>query len=173
MEAEWNQLRHLFLDWKKSVYPHKIVYLLDHMYSESNLQSVTLKGQDAHRVSHLRFIGEQLGFEFFLVNLELHQAGPGLDDEGEAETVVLEEVEDSTLSVMSVFDFNGRQIKLADLELEDEEFIPRPLSETAPAQIDYEGYKGNVSVALVVIHFLMLYRNLGMLISVRMHILTM
>lgn len=75
---------------------------------------------------------------------------------------------------MSAFTFNGQPIDFADdLELEDEEFIPRPLSRTTPVKSDYEGYQGNVSVSLVVIRFLTLCRDLVLLISVRMHTLTM
>jgi hypothetical protein len=148
ISTEWKQLKDLFRRWSKSDDPHRIVYLLDHMYSENNLLTHSLKGKDAHRVSHLRSIGESLGFRFCLLNLELYKMGLGGDDYRPSyrRTPEIADLVDSTLSVVNAFDMNGQRMELSErLGLDDDEIIPKPLGNTTPTDTEDEGYQGNVS----------------------------
>jgi len=125
-----------------------IVYSLDHMYSENNILTAALKAQDAHRVSQLRFIGEQLGFQFRLLNIELYEHGQALDRHYYSkDEVEMKMLNNSTLKVVNAFDLNGQRASFSTgLNLEDDEILPKPLAETVPTKKEYEGYQGNVRV---------------------------
>jgi hypothetical protein len=144
MSVEAQELRHVMLSWKQSIDPEKIVYLLDHMYSEVNLRASTLKGKDTARVTHLRAIAEELRFRVCLVTVELHESGQA-DDYGSSYS--FGEVDESEFKITDAFDLDGHDIELnEDLEVEDEDCIPYPLSKTDPDEEEYEGYQGNVRI---------------------------
>lgn len=59
------KLRAVLLKWSRQKYdrPSKLVtYLLKHKYSEADLKLAALKGEDSHKVAHLRGIIEETGF---------------------------------------------------------------------------------------------------------------
>lgn len=160
MSAEAQELRHVLLSWKQRQYPEKIIYLLDHMYSEYNLQASSLKGKDAARVTHLGAVAESLRFRICLVTVELHQSGqandcgyhddydPYSEDpyEEEPSSLSIGDVEESEFKITSAYDLDGNEIELnEDLDIDDDDCIPYPLSKTTPDEKEYEGYQGNVS----------------------------
>lgn len=71
-------LERIFRDWKQDTKgvrsPKKIVYRLDHSYSQANLNGSALKGKDAERVALLQPIAKKFGFHLGLahVTLKLH-----------------------------------------------------------------------------------------------------
>jgi hypothetical protein len=77
------ELRAVLRRWSEDRYPDcelkVIAYLLAHRYSEVNLKMGALKGEDAHKVSHLRPIAEELGFIIGLANLSFTKTGPAND----------------------------------------------------------------------------------------------
>jgi hypothetical protein len=147
MSVEAQELRHVMLSWKQAYDPEKIIYLLDHMYSEYNLRASTLKGKDAARVAHLRAVAEELRFRVCLVTAELHQSGQAEDDGYYGPNYSLEDVEESEFKITDAFDLNGNDIELhQDLEVDDDDCIPYPLSKTDLDEEEYEGYQGNVRI---------------------------
>jgi hypothetical protein len=149
MNANEQELMHVLLSWKQTNSPQRVLYLLDHMYSESSLRASMLKGKDHHRATLLRAIAEKLHFRLCLVSLELHESGGANDYGGYTyDEIEMVEVDESNLSITRAYDLNGRKVELQeDLDLEDADCIPYPLSKTEPDDKDYEGYQGNVSEA--------------------------
>lgn len=79
-----NALRHVLLSWKQADperAPRKIVYLLDHKYSQANLKGSALKGPDAHTLAILDALAKQLGFRLGMASLECYLSGHA-DDTG-------------------------------------------------------------------------------------------
>lgn len=174
LSVEAQELRHILLSWKQKEYPDKLLYLLEHEYSEYNLQASSLKGEDAARVAYLRAVAEPLRFRLCLVTVELHESGQGDDDGGynycdpyaEASDEDSDEdsdsdsnldkgkkhptislVEESEFTINDAFDLDGNDVELKkDLDLDDDDCIPYPLSTTEPDEEEYGGYTGNVSV---------------------------
>jgi hypothetical protein len=144
VSVDAQELRHVMLSWRRSNYPEKVVYLLDHMYSEVNLRASTLKGKDAARVTHLRAVAEELRFRVCLVTVELHESGQANDL---GSNYSFGSVEESEFKITDAFDLNGNDIELnEDLDVDDEDCIPYSLSKTDPDEEEYEGYQGNVRI---------------------------
>ncbi|KAG8939846.1 hypothetical protein FRC04_005940 [Tulasnella sp. 424] len=74
-----DRLGKVLASWKKSVsdqdVPRKIVYLLEHKYSEANLTADGLKGRDAYILSVLKDVAQTEGFKLLLAHLELFAQG--------------------------------------------------------------------------------------------------
>ena len=173
------ELRSVLRKWSAGKYAQDldlklIAYLLKHQYSEVNLKMGALKGEDAHKISHLRSVAAELGYVVCLANLSYNLSGvaddPGYggyggswgrkrgrydydededdeDDEDDREdTPSMIEVTDRTLSIDNLVDLNGVQILGVDeLPLAEENLIPEnPFEDVDPDETEYEGYMGNV-----------------------------
>lgn len=145
--------------------PEKLLYLLDHKYSQANLRGSALKGADDHTVCILGLIAKELNFHLGLANVECHLSGVGDDEDGYGERdcytsdeeadepyhrpVSFGEVSDRDVQIKSFVDLDGN--KIADsLEFDEEkEIIPADFVEDIESgphdKEDYEGYMGNVS----------------------------
>ena len=162
MSPAVNQLRHVLISWRQArteEAPIKLVYHLDHQYSSIGLGNMSLKGKDAHILSFLRPILEELQFRIYIANVELHQSGTAddfggyhhrhrcyssdYDDDGDEHGGMVD-VHDSELSVENVVDLNGEPAHV-NFTIEEDEEMPFNLDETSPDQEEYEGYQGNVS----------------------------
>ena len=148
MSGQYLELRHTLNSWKLRGQPMKLFYMMDHMYSANDLRATSLKGKDAHIVSHLRALADQLGFHLCLINLELYEQGQAGDyggGYGSHDNVEMGEIEEKTLSFNHAVDLDGKSLDLPeDLDLEDEnEFFPYALGEDNPDETEYEGYQGN------------------------------
>lgn len=160
MSPAINRLRHVLISWRQArteEAPTKLVYHLDHQYSSIGLGNMSLKGRDAHILSFLRPIAEELRFCIYIANVELHQSGTAddyggyhrghcayADDDDDSHGGMME-VDDSELTVENVVDSNGHEVAHLNITIEEEEEIPFKLSETSPVDQEYEGYQGNVS----------------------------
>ncbi|KAF7294258.1 hypothetical protein HMN09_01154400 [Mycena chlorophos] len=158
--AAITKLRRLFSAWNEDEDgPEKVLYLLDHQYSEANLSASALKSSDAHIMAILDSLAKEIGFGLGLANLELTQSGYADDegghygrqrgwygdsedeDEDDNDNVGFAEVEESTTKVHRFVDPDGRQIHADDLEIDDE--MEEELEERGHYKQDYEGYMGN------------------------------
>lgn len=77
------RLKHVLLSWRQTsddLEFEKLVYIFEHQYSQNNLKADALKGRDAHVMGLLQPIGEQLGFQMYLANIELIVHGTPDDD---------------------------------------------------------------------------------------------
>lgn len=144
------KLRYILLSWKQDDSgPEKIIYLLDHQYSQANLSGSALKGEDAHMMASLESLGRELGFQLGLANLVHNVTGdPDEDDDPYGGDVSMGEIQDRTMSIKHLVDVDGRLIR-EHLDFDEEsETIPADLAEKIeggdPDDEEYEGYQGNV-----------------------------
>lgn len=140
--------------------PEKLVYLLDHQYSQANLHAGALKGTDAHRVAILDILVKQLGFGMGLASVCCHLTG-ACDDYGESwgryrdrydspspREYTMVDVEERDMSIENFVDMEGKLIS-DELDIDEEtETIPGNLAEIVEDgpcdDEEYEGYQGNV-----------------------------
>jgi hypothetical protein len=77
--------------------------------------------------------------------VELHESGQVDDDGYGYDPDSLTDVAESEFKITDAFDLDGNDIELKeDLEVDDDDCIPCPLSSTVPDETEYEGYQGNV-----------------------------
>ncbi|PIL31358.1 hypothetical protein GSI_06057 [Ganoderma sinense ZZ0214-1] len=172
------RLRRILKSWAEDNYdaPDKIIYLLDHKYSQANMSGSALKGSDAHLVAMLDSVGRPLGFHLGLANLTCTQRGSAVDsgcgyrgygrrrggwgswyddedeDEDEDEFVEMEEVEQTDVDIEHLVDMDGKLIReTINFDVETD-VIPQEVAEeiTASHHDDqsYEGYMGNYAGSL-------------------------
>ena len=166
------KLSHVFLAWKNNANnstPQKLVYLLDHKYSEANLRASALKGADAQKVAILEVLCKREGFGLGLANAHCHLSGAADDDggdyygrrrncfyddsESDHNNVGFAEVFDRSMTIEHFVDLDGGLIS-EELEYDEtRETIPVDLTETVEEGDhdgqEYEGYMGNVSITIV------------------------
>lgn len=135
--------------------PSKIVYLLEHKYSQANLRASALKGVDANQVAVLADLAKKQGFHLGLASVVCYVQGEGDDDFGhkDYDDVDFGGDESKSTTIEHFVDLNGELIS-NDLDFEEEdETIPAELSYTILEgehdRQEYEGYMGNVSTFIV------------------------
>ncbi|KAI0796338.1 hypothetical protein BC629DRAFT_1504956 [Irpex lacteus] len=161
------KLRRILKTWMKDEgqqTPEKIIYMLDHTYSQANLCASALKGADAHQVALLSPVAKDLGFQLGLATVELHQWGRYEDDGrdyrrykgyhdpdsdgGDSDlTFEADGDVDKEISITHFVDLQGRLIS-DSLDFEDEtETIPSCMSDMLENgelfKQESEGYQGN------------------------------
>lgn len=167
------KLRHVLLSWKhlgEEDSPEKIIYLLNHQYSQANLSGSALKGADAHKISLLDMLARAHGFHLGLASIVCHQSGSAEDDgphyynkrrgrygyssddddEDNDDDVEMGEVHDTDMTIKNLVDLDGSMIQ-DRLNFDAEaETIPADLEEMVTSgdvdEQQYEGYMGNVSI---------------------------
>ena len=134
-----------------------IAYLLDHEYSAANLKEGLdcLKGVDAHRVTLLGPIAEQLGFVVGLASLS-HKVSGCADDYGRGyrgRTPSMVEVIKKSTSISGFVDLTGASLfSVKNINLSDKSLIPEnPFKGKKPDDAKYEGYLGNVGFPLFIL----------------------
>ena len=165
-----DKLSRVLLAWRDDAHgraPEKILYLLEHKYSEANLRAGALKGADAQKVAILEVLAKKHGFSLGLANAHCRLSGYADDDgdsyyrrdrwprcaydeydDGDSDDVDFAEVENRDMTIEHFVDLDGELIA-EKLEFdEEEETIPADLAKTVESgQCDgqeYEGYMGNV-----------------------------
>jgi len=151
--------------------PNRLVYLLDHQYTERGLGWHHLKGDDAARVALLRAAGERAGCEMALARADVHETwscldedwdeawhrrGRWADDEDdeydadedptveEASGHVLGDLQDWSLELCRWTAPSGGKAEPIATRVRDEEVCSTtPSSALEPYASEYEGYMGN------------------------------
>ncbi|KAI4517125.1 hypothetical protein K525DRAFT_211588 [Schizophyllum commune Loenen D] len=163
-------LRHVLLSWKQTTNPdapRKIIYLLDHKYSQANMKGSALKGLDAHKLAILQLLAKQHDFRLGLASLETSLSGYADDngcsygrsrygrygyyddsEEEDDEDVDFAEVEETETKITNLVDLEGRMLQdELEFDAEGDECIPGDLTEAVQQGDhdgqDYEGYMGN------------------------------
>lgn len=137
----------------KVVSTKKLVYLLDHAYSMSGLQSSILKGTDAVKVKLLSEIGAPLGFRFGFAKVDYFVAGlleepyDGLD---------IASIDKETMEFGELVDLEGQPIVTFEPgDYTKRDFIPEDLSQRIRKgdvdDYEKESYLGNVRVLFIII----------------------
>ncbi|KAF7789412.1 hypothetical protein EIP86_000356 [Pleurotus ostreatoroseus] len=159
-------IRQVLVAWKSGArqdVPEKILYLLDHKYSQANLRGSALKGSDAQRVAILDTLGKQLGFKLGLASVECHVTGAADDDGGgyygrrncywdeeserDDDMLGFMEICDTMMSLTNFVNLDGVQVA-DEIEISGTtKTIPDDLEESvrsgAHDEQEYEGYMGN------------------------------
>ncbi|MFI8746368.1 2OG-Fe(II) oxygenase [Pseudomonas sp. NPDC077186] len=142
--------------------PDRLVYLLDHQYTQSGLSWTHLKGADALRVAALRKVAEQLDAEIFLALADVHETWSAEDDyqyyghwdyadeeEDEAEDdtgdPILGELIDSEVELRHWLALDGEALasETANSVAHGELCLTRASADCTPFQSEHEGYMGN------------------------------
>lgn len=147
--------------------PDRLVYLLDHQYTQKGLCWSQLKGVDAARATALRKVAEQADAEIFLTLADVHEVWSTEDDyqghdhwhypeedeedeEGDADIdepgaePVLGELIDSDIELRHWLAPDDSRLASSDNRVSAAELcFTRPSVDCAPFQSEYEGYMGN------------------------------
>lgn len=152
--------------------PDRLVYLLDHQYTERGLGWNRLKGNDAARVAALRAAAEGAGCEVMLALAEVQETWSCFDDswddpwfhrgrrweldeddEWEADSPLppdvperyeLEELQDWSITLHRWLDASGADAEAIDSDVDLEEVCATtPSVDLQPYASEYEGYMGN------------------------------
>lgn len=144
---------------------------LDHDYTEANISLNALKSQDLDRVQVLKALSNEFPVDIFLGLLEKSESGTcehdyrdwssyrgrsryggyrgyggyyeeDEDDEDEGGFHPLEEVSESTYTVKTVVDLEGRLV-IENLALDEDDILEENCFEDIEAEEEYEGFMGN------------------------------
>lgn len=146
---------------RAAVPPDRLVYLLDHQYTQSGLSWDRLKGADAPRVAALRRVAERLDAEIFLALADVHETWQAEDDYpgrgrwGYAEDE--EELDANDVAEPTLGDLIDSEIELRYGIAPDGSVLPSEAHYVAAAELcmnrstvdcqpfrsEYEGYMGN------------------------------
>ncbi|KLO10714.1 hypothetical protein SCHPADRAFT_999401 [Schizopora paradoxa] len=158
-EQKTEKLRTLLKNWSKADraghqdIDWKLCFSMDHQYSEMNLRSATLKGDDARLVAIVAPIAAELNFGLYVANVELRKEGAAEEWDGKgrfwkgrtSDTSGFEmtDVYDETLSIECVYDVDGIPMDAGYLSIDDIEMVPGGLGDGDPDEEEYSGYTGN------------------------------
>ncbi|KAJ8496425.1 hypothetical protein ONZ45_g12453 [Pleurotus djamor] len=184
-------LRRILRKWYEGMFEEEpetsmLVYILQHKYSLIGRLNgaVSLKGEDAHMLSHLDAIAEDCGFKLFLGDLQYHVSGcaddSGYDDyrwkrrrssydsyESDDASVTPGMLEESStqLTLSSIVSLDGDRISNGhdDLDVPKDSLIPEDAFDgVEPDDVEYEGYLGNGAGSLE--HSPLVYHRTALLI---------
>lgn len=152
--------------------PDRLIYLLDHEYTQKSLRLSQLKNADRHRVEALAQTAESLNCEIYLALADVHECWSciedgwnggygrrrygrrydddddyGDDDDSEDRSnseYELEDLIDSDIELRHWVDLNGRTAPdLSIRPLQSEICFTRASAEMDPFKSEHEGYMGN------------------------------
>ncbi|KAA8650261.1 uncharacterized protein ATNIH1004_002943 [Aspergillus tanneri] len=152
-----------------SACPPALVYILEHQYTQAELNFARLKGVDQPRFAELQNACERTGFDIFLANIEKMKTG-GVNEDGyyggyyghgcyhsDGPHSIVDLVE-STLELSHVVNAKG-DIVGKDISFPENMLIPEDVFDRDPDDEDFEGFTGNEGASAT--HF---YRETGALI---------
>ncbi len=159
------QTRRFALDPNDATRPEKLVYLLDHQYTQRNLGWDRLKHADALRAQALRHAAERLDLEVHLALADVHEVwqceaeyeggnGRGWygryedddddDDHADEDDYTLVDLIESSVALAHWKDASGRAVSHAGVRVDDREVcLTTPSDALRPFDSNYEGYMGN------------------------------
>jgi hypothetical protein len=150
--------------------PDRLVYLLDHQYSQKGLGWSRLKNADAARAAALREVAQRLDCEIALALADAHEIWSCEDDydhgyrrygrrrsygydhdpedeaksgDGESATPELIELIDSSVELRHFVDVRGKGERVTSNVDSDELCFTKPSVDLDPFQSEHEGYMGN------------------------------
>ncbi|WP_432976517.1 2OG-Fe(II) oxygenase [Dactylosporangium sp. CA-233914] len=139
--------------------PTRLVYLLDHEYTERGLGWARLKGNDASRAAMVRAAARAADCEVALALAKVHEtwsaeeAGSwgrqewrdrsGDDDEEDEDAYELQELIESTTSLDCWLDESDEVAPISLTVSDDEVCATTPTADLSPYDSSYEGYMGN------------------------------
>ncbi|KAG9595558.1 hypothetical protein KCU77_g4325, partial [Aureobasidium melanogenum] len=155
------KLRGILTDWNKinksgSGEADRIIYQLDHKYTDASIRLKTLKGSDLLKAQRLFSVGDQMGYALYLASLEKQVHGSAesgchgyrsrYDDEEEGsdgEFHAIEDVLEESLTLTRVVDPDGLVV-ITDLAIKEEDILQEEAyGDRDPDEHEYEGWTGN------------------------------
>jgi hypothetical protein len=131
------------LQWSQSDACSYLIYLLDHRYTEASLSLDRLKGVDSARVQRVAVLAEKHNFKCYLATVEKVVSGGVDEDAGRfSGPHTIFDTSESSLELKTVVDLDGKVV-LADVPVEEEDFVQKQPFNRKPDEEDYEGYTGN------------------------------
>ena len=142
MSNSQNLLRRVLEKWRDGVYKEKcypelrlpeqkiVVCVLEHQYSSANLKegAKSLKGADAHKVTYIRPIAEDLGFSVGLASLKHRVIAPSYSDYDEDEWRYGGPDTEVTTTIKNVVDLCGSTlIPAKKLDICEVHVVPKAL----------------------------------------------
>jgi hypothetical protein len=129
--------------------PDRLVYLLDHEYTERGLTWTRLKNGDAVRAAALRSVAAELGLEVTLAQADVHETWQCESDYGgwrgrsRASRGALVELIDSAVTLLRLVREDGA-IESVQSKVERAELVQAGDGNAlTPYRSEYEGYQGN------------------------------
>lgn len=151
--------------------PNRLVYLLDHQYSQMGLGWSRLKNADAVRAAALREVAQRLDCEVALALADAHETWScedeydddygrrssyydhdwddgeededGDEDEQTSDTPTLIELIDSSVELRHFVDLRGKAERMSSFVASAELCFTKPSVDLDPFQSEHEGYMGN------------------------------
>jgi hypothetical protein len=143
--------------------PDRLVYLLDHQYTQKGLSFRQLKNADAARVAALREVGRRLDCEIALALADVHETWSCEDedfgyrrrryydggDDGDASLAgddrapELGELQDSSVELRHFIDAHGKVGAATGYVPDSELCYTKPSTDLDPFKSEHEGYMGN------------------------------
>ncbi|KAH0267224.1 hypothetical protein KCU91_g10259, partial [Aureobasidium melanogenum] len=150
------KFRGIFTEWNKinkngSGEADRIIYQLDHKYTDASIRLQTLKGSDLLKSQLLFSVGNQMGYALYLASLEkqvhysaesgYHGYRSRYDDEEEGgshgEVHAIEDVLEESLTLTRVVDPDGLVV-ITDLAIEEEDILQEePYEDCDPDEHEY------------------------------------
>jgi hypothetical protein len=148
-----SHLRAVLRRWSEGHYPLAndlrlkiITFLLSRKYDEVKLTMDALEGEDAHKISHIRPVAEEMGYVIGLAVLSYRIFGYGPDDDGHCECCNrddegMEEVTSTRISIDNLVDLDGSPIPgFTKLKLDKMNLIPDDPFQDKPDEIEIHSY---------------------------------
>jgi len=141
--------------------PERLIYLLDHEYTQRSLSWTHLKNSDGIRVAALRAAAERLDCECFLALAEVHETWMCEDDyrrsrygrrswrfeeeeEDESDEYELIDLQESTIELNHWLDVAGKRVEgIPGTAGHEELHFTKPSRDLDPFKSEHEGYQGN------------------------------
>ena len=148
----WNMNKVLSCWGEQDHVYEKLVYILEHEYSEANISLDQLKGKDQPRMRYLLQACQTQGFCLFFAHLEYSQSGSIEEDEDDYDWPnrgngadfheFIEEIE-SNWKLSTIFQCDGKQIA-EGFDLEEEDLLQTvDFAGIDPDDEECDGYTGN------------------------------
>lgn len=150
---------------QKTTNPDKLVYLLDHEYSQESLAWDRLKNGDRLRAAAMQAVANQEGYDIFLTQADVHEVWACEDDyhryerdwhrrgyryEEEKELApiaahpALTELVNDEICLRHWIDASGKPITPIDVRVADNElYFTKATQDCNPFASEHEGYTGN------------------------------
>ncbi|KAI1661530.1 hypothetical protein F4813DRAFT_347934 [Daldinia decipiens] len=130
------RLRSVLVKWQSKLpFREKLVYMLDHQYTQSSLKLSNLKGRDRAICQSLYEVGLSCGFTIFLAKMTRTQSGDAYEFYEDEESTELEDVRACDGSIVC-----------NNIYLEDEDILGSDLWDRDPDSEDEGEFTGNESM---------------------------
>ncbi|MCC8399136.1 MAG: 2OG-Fe(II) oxygenase [Rickettsia endosymbiont of Platyusa sonomae] len=121
--------------------PKKLVYFLDHSYTEHSLHLSMLKGTDRTNVFALYGVARELSLIPHLALVEIQQSWA---TDGNDRRPTIDELIDNEITLSYWIDSNNKKLPFGECNIDEDEIcLTKETESLEPYNTEYEGYMGN------------------------------